>query len=163
MANIHLTATVANNSKEGKISNSNVMKLAWMFVRTEGVKFSYALKRAWREAKEGKLERNFWTDASSEDVDFAIKQCSKNGIALADRIRKWDSVENQHPLDWVAYQLRRQGFQVSKIKNNQIIKREVAVLNIATLKTPKGFDSSKYMNLSNNGLTYCMKGSYICN
>jgi hypothetical protein len=162
MANIHLTATVDNTNKEAKISNSNVMKLAWMFVRTEGVKFSYALKRAWREAKEGKLERNFWTDATTTDVDFAIKQCSKNGIALTNKIQKWDSVENQHPLDWVAYQLRRQGFQVSKIKNNQIVKREVAVLNINDLRVPNGFDTDKYMSLSENGLSYCMKGSYIC-
>tara|TARA_B110001454_G_scaffold51605_1_gene50524 strand:+ start:580 stop:1071 length:492 start_codon:yes stop_codon:yes gene_type:complete len=162
MANIHLTASVSNTEKGAVVSKSNVMRLAWMFVRTEGVKLSYALKRAWREASEGSLERNFWTNATSEDVDFMIKSCSRKGKVLAEKIRKWDSVENQHPLDWVAYQLRRQGFQVTGVKNDTIVRREVSTLNINALKTPKGFDSSNYMNLSTNGLTYCMKGAYIC-
>ena len=138
------------------------MKLAWFFVRTEGVKLSYALKRAWAEAKEGKLERNFWTNAPVEQIDFMIKSCSKNGVALADKVRRWDSVEIQHPLDWVSYQLRRQGYEVRKVKNSGIIKREVSTMNIATLKTPVGFDSNRYMKISNKGLTYCMKGDFIC-
>ena len=142
MANIHLTSTIqVNLNTEVEISKSSVLKLAWFFVKTEGVNISYAMTRAWKEAK-GELERNFWTDAL--------------------KIRKWDSIENQHPLDWVAYQLRRQGFKISKVKPDTIIKRKINTLNIDTLRTPNGFSRIKNtFCLTNTGISYCMKNGFI--
>ncbi len=163
MANIHLTSShKVNITNETKISKSSVLSLAWFFVKSEGVNLSYAMKRAWKEVK-GQLERNFWTDAPTEQVDYMIKTCSSENVAISKKIRNWDSVENQHPLDWVSYQLRRQGFKVSKVKSDTIIKREIAMLNIDSLKTPKGFNRiENSFQLSDNGVTYCMKNGFVC-
>lgn len=164
MPNIHLKSSYTTHiHNEIIVCKSSILKLAWLFVKTEGVNLSYAMKRAWSEAK-GELERNFWTNASTEQVDYMIMSCSNNICANPLKIRKWDSVENQHPLDWVAYQLRRQGYTISKVKNDTIIKRNIPLLNINSLKTPKGFNRERNtFKLIENGISYCIKNGFIPN
>ncbi len=127
MPNIHLISNISNNN----INRSFITRLAWFFVKSEGIKFSYAMERAWREhVINGRLERIFWTDASLEQIDYIIKTCGNN----PNKIRKWDYSYIKHPLDWVSYQLKRQGYKITKIKADITIKREIIAMDISEIK-----------------------------
>ena len=107
-------------------SKSKLLKRAWFLIR-EGLSKKDAFKMAWSETK---LSVSFWTNAKPEDIKWTIKTCQINGIVRKDLLRKWDSDMINHPLDWVSYHLRRNGFEISEIFNTKVysIKLEIPKL-----------------------------------
>jgi hypothetical protein len=107
MPNVTLTHTFSKK----ELNKANILKKAWEYIR-KGVNRKDAFKKAWYEFS--KLSVTFYTNAKPEDIQWTIKSCQKNGEVKKDLLRKWDSNMIIHPLDWVSYHLRRNGFIVSE-------------------------------------------------
>lgn len=114
MPNIILTHTI-NENVDLKTKKSSIFKKAWEYIKN-GLCKKMAFKKAWNEYN--KLIVSFWTNASDEDIRWTIKSCQSNGVVRTDLLRKWDKDRIQHPLDWVSYHLRRNGFLIMETKPN---------------------------------------------
>ena len=123
MPNVILTHTYPKS----EINKSLIFKNAWIYIRS-GLSKKEAFRKSWEEAT--KLIVKFWTSAKPEDILWTIKSCQKNGIVRKDLLRKWDADKINHPLDWVSYHLRRNGFEISNIFNNNVysVKMEIPKL-----------------------------------
>ena len=62
------------------------------------------------------IKETFWTDATDEDILYAIKV---NG-GREDLIRKWDRDKIVSNVGWVSYHLRRAGFYISEKKCGEV-------------------------------------------
>lgn len=118
--------TLTYKFPKSEINKSNIMKKAWIYIR-EGFSKKEAFKKSWQEAT--RLEVKFWSNAKPEDIAWVIKSCQKDGKVNTDLLRKWDNYQIQHPLDWVSYNLRRNGFFIEKdFKNVYNVSFEVPKL-----------------------------------
>lgn len=112
MPNVILTHTF--NIKE--IDKKSILINAWVYIRL-GYTKKESFKKAWESYT--KMTISFWTNAKPEDIKWTIKSCQIDGVVRKDLLRKWDADKRQHPLDWVSYHLRRNGFLIdNNIKNN---------------------------------------------
>jgi hypothetical protein len=100
-----------------EINKSLIFKKAWIYIRS-GTSKKEAFKQSWEEAT--RLSVKFWTNAKSEDILWTIKSCQENGVIRKDLLRKWDNDRINHPLDWVSYHLRRNGFEIENIFNTNV-------------------------------------------
>lgn len=115
MPNIILTHTI-NKNDDSRTKKSSILKKAWDYIKNLGLSKKEAMKKAWFEYN--KLVVSFWTNASDEDIRWTIKSCQSNGVVKTELLRKWDKDRIQHPLDWVSYHLRRNGFLIMDVKPN---------------------------------------------
>ena len=113
MPNVTLTHTYPKN----ELNRGAILKKAWSYIH-QGASKRDAFKKAWLEAT--KLTISFWTSAKPEDIQWTIKSCQTNGIVKTELLRKWDADMIQHPLDWVSYHLRRNGFNIGEIFNTNV-------------------------------------------
>lgn len=105
-----MNVILTHNMKSENVSKRKVFNNAFKYMKN-GISRTEAFRKSWKEAK-GLYEVKFCTDATPEDVAWTIHTCCENGIIRTDLLRKWDSNMIQHPLDWVSYHLRRNGFSV---------------------------------------------------
>ena len=61
------------------------------------------------------LRETFWTDASEEDILWAIKIHTNR----LDMVRNWDKDKIKSNIGWVSYHLRRAGFKISERRRNE--------------------------------------------
>lgn len=112
--NVYLSANIGKKDYTKK----SVLKRAWVLYRISNKTWSEALADAWSEAKNGIVTRCFSTNADIEDVGYTIYSCTENNNVRTDIISKWDSNLIKHQLDWVSYHLRRYGFEINHIDEN---------------------------------------------
>ncbi len=106
--------TLTHKTPYSEINKTELVKKAWTYIRA-GFSKKEAFRKAWETVN---LTVTFWTSAKPEDIQWTIKTCQKDGFVRQDLLRKWDADRIQHPLDWVSYHLRRNGFHIeSDLKN----------------------------------------------
>lgn len=117
---------ILTNGKQ-KIDKSKVFKYAWILKNELNISFNLALKISYKKHK-SLLYTSFWTNATIEDIEWTMHRCVKDGMVRTDILMKWDKDKRKHPLDWVSYHLRRNGFVIDNIKQDIIKDYEIITL-----------------------------------
>lgn len=97
-----------NKAQKGELRRDVIAKKAASYM-SGGLNRKTAFAKAWSEKDSiSELSTKFWTNAKRDEIEKIITSTQKKGKLIGKR----DAKKMKHPLEWVAFHLKKAGFQV---------------------------------------------------